>query len=165
MTLYEIKEIYLYLLKQIEAGEVPEDAISDTLEAVEGDFNDKADNVACYIKSLQAEADAIKNEMDKLSERMKTKQAKADQLTKYIYSQMVASGIKKIETPRNLLQIKTNPPSVDVVEGFVDWAKENANELLSYKEPTPDKTKIKDALKSSEIPYCAIKQGERLVIK
>jgi hypothetical protein len=165
MTLYEIKDIYLYFLKQVEAGEVPEEAINDTLEGIEGDFEDKADNIACFIKSLNAEAKAIREEMDALSERMKSKQAKADKLTDYLFVCMNALNLKKLETTRNLLQIKLNPPSVVTDDEFIAWAKANRDDLLAFKEPTADKTAIKAAMKFGDIPHCSVEQKERLTIK
>lgn len=165
MTLYEIKEIYLYFLKQVEAGEVPEDAINDTLESIEGDFEDKADNIACFIKSLNYEAKAIKEEIDALFERMKAKQANADKLTDYLFMCMKSLNKTKLETARNLLQVKINPPAVEVTEEFIEWAKNYRDDLLTYKEPAPDKKKIKEALKAEEIPFCQLTQKERLEIK
>ncbi|MCX7772131.1 MAG: siphovirus Gp157 family protein [Clostridia bacterium] len=165
MTLYQIKDTYLYFLQRVETGEVPEEAINDTLESIEGEFQDKADNVACFIKGLLAEAKAIKDEVDTLTERMKSKQAKADKLTDYLFTCMKGMNLNKLETTRNVLQLKLNPPSVEVLDGFIDWAKANRDDLLTYKDPTPDKKAIKAAMTESAIPFCCLEQKERLVIK
>ena len=66
MKLYEIKNTYLDFLARMESGEIPEEAVQDTLEGLEGVFEEKADNIACLIKTLNAEASAIKTERDVL---------------------------------------------------------------------------------------------------
>jgi hypothetical protein len=152
-------------LDKVAAGEVPDEAINDTLESIEGEFEDKADNIACFLKSLIYEAKAIKEEIDTLSERMKAKQAKADKLQDYLYGCMKTFGKTKLETARNVLQIKINPPSVEVGNGFVEWAKQFRDDLLSYKDPTPDKKLIKAAMATDTIPHCSVVQKERLEVK
>ena len=52
MKLYEIANDYLALLQAIDEGEIPEEAIADTLEAIEGEIEFKADNLACVLKTL-----------------------------------------------------------------------------------------------------------------
>ena len=50
MNLYEISADYQRFQEQVESGEIPEEAIADTLEAIEGNFDDKVDSIACIIK-------------------------------------------------------------------------------------------------------------------
>ena len=66
MTLYEINQTYQEFFDKVESGEIPEEAVSDTLESLDGEFEDKADNIACYIKSLLS--DDIKNLKQALKE-------------------------------------------------------------------------------------------------
>ena len=44
MKLHEIGQAYQYFLDQVEEGEIPEEAISDTLDAIEGEFKEKAED-------------------------------------------------------------------------------------------------------------------------
>lgn len=169
MKLYEISEQYQSLLDAIASGEIPDEAIADTLAAVEGEFDDKADNVACAIKSLLSEKEAIKAERDALDERMKLKQHKADKLTEYLKEQMVLSGRLKIETPRNVLKIFKKAPSVEIESdaAFIAFAEENdLKNLLTYKPPVPSKTAIKAILQDgAELPGVQLVSGQRLAIK
>ena len=64
MKLYEISSQYNQFLQAVENGDIPIEAVSDTLEAIEGEFEDKADNIACLIKNKEAEMLAIKAEKD-----------------------------------------------------------------------------------------------------
>lgn len=169
MNLYEVSVDYRRFQEQVESGEIPEEAIADTLEAIEGNFDDKVDSIACIIKSLLAEAKEIKSERDALDGRMKQKQKAADRLTKSLKDQMFFSGRTKVETPRNVVKIRKNPPSVEIdnEEDFISFAQANAlDSLLSYSQPKPNKTAIKDVLKDgAELPGVRLVEGNRLDIK
>lgn len=168
MKLYEISETRLRFLEAIESGEIPEEAIADTLAGIDGEFDEKADDIACYIKTLLSESQAIKSEIDTLTERAATKKHKADKLTDYLFQQFKLSGKSKLETARNVLSIRKNPPSVQIEneESFVMWAKGNNADLLTFKDPTPNKKEIKIALQSgAKIPGAKLEQGEKLAIK
>ena len=103
MSLYQLAKEYQALYEQID--EIPEDAFADTLEGIQGEFNEKADNIACFIKSLKADADGIKAEATALKEREASKRAKADRLRAYLLEQMQAIGTRKIESPRNVISL------------------------------------------------------------
>nr|DAQ76788.1 MAG TPA: resistance protein [Caudoviricetes sp.] len=90
----------------VEAGEIPEEAIADTLESIEGDFKEKADNTACMIKNLLAEAEAIKKEQEALAARAKSKLTRADGMKAYLARAMQETGVMKLETPRNVLSFR-----------------------------------------------------------
>lgn len=106
MKLYEISNTYQDFLNAVESGDIPEEAVADTLEGIQGDFNEKADNIACIIKNLSAEADAIKAERDALSERLKAKQNRANYFKQYLSSAMAAMKIQKVETARNAISFR-----------------------------------------------------------
>ena len=55
MKLYEISDEYNQFLQAVEDEEVPIEAVADTLEGIKGEFNEKADNIACMIKNQEAE--------------------------------------------------------------------------------------------------------------
>ena len=168
MKLYEIEQSLLELLQAIERGDIPSEAIADTLESVEGDYNTKIDNIACYIKSLRSEAFAIKHEADALTERAKAKQNHADRLKQYIFDSMTKLNKDKIETTRNALQIRNTPPAVKISDesAFIEWAQANKDDLLDYKPPTIKKTAVKDYIKvGNTIVGVTLEGGKTVVIK
>ena len=168
MKLYEITAQYQRLMDDIAEGNIPGEAVKDTLDAVEGEFDLKLDNLSCYVKSLNAEAKAIKNEIDTLTERMKSKQAEADRLIEYMYGEMCEVGKTKVETARCKLTIKQNPEAVTVSDTamFIEWAKQFNDDLLTYAQPAINKTKIKETIKTGKtVPMCSITRGQRLEIK
>lgn len=166
-TLYEIADNLAELFKAIEAGEIPEEAVQDTLDAAEGELADKIDNIACYIKQLQGEAAAIKTEEMALCARRKSKEGRADRLTRYLFDCLKRCGSERMETARSLVAIRKNPPAVQIADEsrFVEWARENEAELLNFPAPKPDKTRIKEFLKAGrELPLCALVRGESLKV-
>lgn len=168
MKLYDIQKDLLELLTAIENGDIPQEAIADTLESVEGDYNNKIDNIACYIKSLNAEADAIKAEAAILTERQKAKQNKADNLKQYIKFSMQTIGKSKVETARNKISLQATAASVHIADEakFIEWAKANKDDLLDYKDPTIKKTAIKDYINlGNKIDGVSLEKGETIIIK
>lgn len=144
MTLYELTAEYSSLLDAIEAGEIPEEAIADTLEAVEGEFYAKCDNVACAIKNLLAEAEMIRAEEKKLKARREAKEKSAARLKDYLDNALKNTGKDKFETARAAGSYRKSV-GVVVDDAFYLWAKRH-KEFLKIADPTPDKIAIKEAL-------------------
>lgn len=143
MKLYEISEVYTALLASIEAGEIPEEAIADTLEAVGGEFEEKADNVACMVKSLRADAKAIKAEEEALSDRRKSAESRADALANYLSVQMTRIGISKVETPRSQITFrKSTALEIADEESFKAQRPDLCETVVTVKIPKADITKL-----------------------
>ena len=106
MKLYELSEKYQKLQYLIEEGEISEEAISDTLEGLEGELKIKADGMACMVKNLEYEAEMIKNEAKNQLIRAEIKLRKAKKIKEYLKKELEVCDIAKIETPRNKIQIK-----------------------------------------------------------
>ena len=127
MKLYEITELFMRFANMVEAGEIEEDAIADTLESIEGELEEKADNIACLIKSWQAEAEAIKAEEKALAERRKVKENQINNLKNYISNTMLTLGKTKIETSRNLISFRK---STALYISNEEWFMEKYPELV-----------------------------------
>lgn len=147
MRLYEIANEYLELMRVIETEDIPEEYVTDTLEAIKGEIEIKADNIACILKNIQADIKAFKEEEDRLAERRKAKENAYDRLKQYLSDTLQKMEIDKVETPRNNISFRKSE-SVEVdEESFLKWAREHRDDLLSYSAPKPNKTEIKKALK------------------
>ncbi|MEY8381948.1 siphovirus Gp157 family protein [Christensenellaceae bacterium 44-20] len=169
MTLYELSQKYLDFLSFIESEEgemLPDEAVKDTLESIQEAIEDKMDNIACLYKNLSAEAEAIKAEEKRLETRRKSKENTCKRLKNYLYSAMLSTGKKKLETPRSALSFRTSR-SVEVEDGFLAWAKETGREdLLVQQEPKANKTEIGVLLKTGEvIPGAQLVERQNLQIK
>lgn len=169
MTIYELADEYKMFLEQVESGEIPEEAIGDTLASLRGDFEQKADNMACMVKNLTSDASGIDEEIRRLTERMKRKIKITENVKIHLANGMAQMNMSKIETSRNYISIRNNPESVVIPDErkFIDWALDNGHDnLLKFEEPKPSKTMIKTALKSGvEIPCASLCRTQSVQIK
>ena len=140
----------------------------DTLDGMEQELVRKAENVAVYIKAMEAEAKSLKAEEDKLKARRQAKENAAKRMREYLMGCMKQANISKIDEPRAIISLRNNPESVEISDenDFISWANENHDEYLRYKAPEINKTAVKNALKSgAEIPFAALTRSQSLTIK
>ena len=139
MKLYEIENAILDCI-DLETGEVID---TERLDALQMERDAKIENVALWIKDLKAEAEAIKAEKMALAERQKVAENKAESLKKWL---AYALDGQKFSTAKCAVSVrKTEKVEISDV-GMIRLMKEH-DELLTYKEPEPNKTAIKQALK------------------
>ncbi len=164
MTLYELSDAIERFAAGIENGEIPEEAIADTLDSMEMDFNAKADGIACIIKDKQTHAKAIREESKKQERRAKSLENQVEYLQKYLSAQMQRTGIMKIETTRNSISFHLSERTViEDAEAFMRDNPGYCREKVSW---TIDKTAIRDALKSGqEIKGAHLEQSLNIQIK
>ena len=168
MTLYEISDTYRAFMAALDAGEIPEDAIGDTLDGIEGAFDDKADAIACLIKELRLEAAGIKTEADNLTARARRAQAKADRMQSYLLYHMQAMGKTKIATARNSISIRKSPLACkiedeDTVLGFL--AMHHMEDCIKRETSIRKKELLARLKEGEEIPGARIETGTSLVLK
>ena len=151
MKLYEISELYHDFLYAVDNGEIEdEQAIADTLEAIEGTFADKVDNIANIIQQYEALAKVWKEKADSILERAKQKQAQADSLKRYLAKHMLDMGTTRFESADNKITFRKSE-SVNIldVSAFIEYAQKNGmDDYLKYKAPEPNKTALKAAIKN-----------------
>ena len=139
MTIYEIDQAIMECV-DLETGEIID---TEQLDKLQMERDTKLENVACWIKELKAEAEAIKAEKQILANRQKVAENKAESLKKYL---AYALDGKKFSTAKCAVSFR-NTESVEITpEGLEALMKEH-DELLTYKAPEPNKTAIKQALK------------------
>ena len=197
MKLYELTESFAELFSQFEDineyepdtdadgqpidgnGDIIEDveaykekmltAWFDTLEGIEGEFDEKAESIAVYIKQLKAEAKMLKAEKAAIAKRQSQKEKQAESLKTYLFKSMQALGRQKIDMPRAVMSLKKNAPSlvVDDEISFVEWAEEhNLDHLLKYSMPEVKKNDVKALCKKGEeIPFVHMEAKQSLSIK
>ena len=139
MKLYEIDEAIMACI-DAETGEVID---ADKLDKLTMERDAKLENVACWIKDLKAEAEALKNEKQALAERQKVAENKAESLKKWL---AYALQGEKFKTSKCAISFRKSEAVEVTDEGLNNLIKEH-DELLTYKTPEPNKTAIKQALK------------------
>jgi hypothetical protein len=139
------------MLAAAQEGEMDEAAIWDTLEAISGEVDDKADALATAYKGMKYRAAAIGEEVKRLQERKKQLEAHAERTLSYIGAVLASCGKCKIETPCNVISVrKAQRVTIDDEQYFVQWAQVQNPDLLRYKEPEADKTAIGRLLKDGK---------------
>lgn len=79
--------------------DLPPEAMIDTLDGIEGMFNDKALKVVQVLNNGDSDVAALKAEAQRLLDRAKVISNGQDRLKEYLRMNMEATEIKKIESP------------------------------------------------------------------
>lgn len=108
-ALFEIADRYRAAFFDLADSDVPDDAIDDTLGAIEGEFTDKALAVAAFVQNLEAEAKAVKDAAKRMADRARVIENKAARLRDYLRRNMEATGIPEIKCPQYGLRVRMNP--------------------------------------------------------
>lgn len=141
----------------------------DTLTGIEEEWGLKAENVAVYIKSLAAEAAAMKAEESKLKVRRISKENSVERLKRYLMDCMDKINVKKFDMVRANISIRNNAESVEILNdiALINWAQKNNHEdLLKYTLPEIRKSDVKKLLQNgADIPDARLTRTQSLIIK
>ncbi len=144
MNLYNISTQLMTALDNVEVdpdtGEVSGFEILDELDQ---EFEVKAEGLACYIKGLAAEAEAIKTEKAMLAKRQWMTEKKVERLKAYLTGCMNNAGKTKLSTSRCSVSFRKSE-RVEV---------QDADALPKQFQKTtvePNKTALKAALKDGQ---------------
>mgnify|MGYP000853085049 FL=1 len=97
--LYDLTDKLTSLQRQAESGNVDPQAIADTMEMVEGDFEDKAVGYVQVYKSIDADVKEIDAEIKRLQERRSSFKNNANTIKQRLVQAMVETGHEHIKTP------------------------------------------------------------------
>jgi hypothetical protein len=164
LTLYNLSANYLQALDFLTDPEtdLPAEVVKDTLEGLAGELEDKAINVAKFLRNMEAMAEAIKAAEADMAKRRKALESRAQWLKDYLKGNMEHSGITKIECPYFKLSVQSNPPAVNILDETV-IPTEFKEQVVSWK---IDKTAIKKAIQAGQsVAGASLVNGTRLVIK
>jgi hypothetical protein len=135
--LYKLADQY----KELEAMDIDPQAVADTLESIECDIKDKAQNIGFVNANWDSQIGVIDAEVKRLQAMKKVITNKQTALKDYLRTNMERLGMKKIEC--DLFSITLRKP-VDVV--VIDDDQEVPRDYWKVVESV-DKAKVKQALK------------------
>ena len=98
MTLYDLTAEYMALLQMAEDPDTDPAVLVDTMEALEGEIEDKADGYAIVMKELEASEQKIKNEVDRLNNRRLTIANNMRAMKLRLQTSMIETGKTKFKT-------------------------------------------------------------------
>ena len=160
MKLYEIAPALRFALDDIvvdeETGEILQ---ADALHAVEAEAAEKIEATALYLRELDAEAKAAKDEADRMIAHVKSMQKRSDYLKSMLLEALHATG--KVKTGRVTVSIRTTQ-AVAIDEGAnLPEAYTTVKHIVS-----PNKVAIKQALLDGvEVPGCHLEARESVSIR
>ena len=161
LRLYELSSDYLRALDELsELDDLPLESIADTLEGLAGAWEDKALNVARYIRNLEAEATAIDEAKKRMEVRARVTAHKAARLRDYLKGELEKTGLKP-KAPDLALRLQANPPAVVLDDETRIPEDYRRTQVVS----TILKAEIAAAIKAGkEITGAHLEQSRRLVI-
>lgn len=161
MTLYEIDERIVDALERAidtDTGEIKDELALKELDSLQMERDDKIEGVGLWIKDLNAEAKAIKEEEAALKVRRIQTENKAENLKKYLVYALSGS---KFKSPKLSISYRSSE-SVNISVSPFDIPED----YLRYKDPEPDKTLIKQALKEGKtINGCELVKNTNIQIR
>lgn len=164
-TLYELTGQYQLLLALMEDPDVDPKIIEDSLEAVSGEIEAKADGYAKVRLELLNQKDGLKAEIDRLTARVRTIDRNVDRLMESLKNGLIAAGKPKFKTDLFSFSVQKNPPKV-----VIDDPDRIPEGFLIPQPPKVDTASIKESLKSVDAGQmwegiCHLEQGESLRIR
>lgn len=164
-SLYQLSTEYQAAAAKMQDLELPPEVIMDTLEGMEGYFQDKAINVAMMIRNLESLEEQIKIEIDRMTARRKEIASRTNNLRDYLITNMLRIDIKKIsDCPLFNISIKNNPPKVIIDDySLIPEIMMHPPKILAAE---PNKKRIAEFIESvGEVNWAHIEHGVRVDIK
>ena len=163
LTLWELGDQLREFERIADSDDIPEEVIRDTLEALQGSFEQKAVAVGKFVLSLQANAAAVKAIATAQAERAKRIEKRAESLKAYMLFVLQAAQVKRVETAELTIRRQNNPAALVISDQF------SVPEEFWVQPPPPpreiDKQALKEALKQGRTVMGAyLDQGEHVRI-
>lgn len=115
MNLYELTADYLKLQSMLEDPDVDQQAVTDTLEAMDYAIEEKADGYVKVIKNMEGSVNAIKLEIDRLTDKKRHLEESIKRLKTNLQESMIAMDKRKIKTDLFQISIQKNGGAIPVI--------------------------------------------------
>lgn len=120
-SLYELSEQYATLQEMMYDPEADEQILRDTMEAIWGEIEEKADGYAGILFGMKADIDVLKAEEERLYNRRKRLEERSAWLKENLMANMQAIGKEKFKTARFSFSIQKNGGKEPlIIDGTVD---------------------------------------------
>jgi superfamily II RNA helicase len=116
MRLYEINQKFQQIWDMVSDDESDLELLENCLQSMEGELEEKAENMAKMIKSLEADEKAIKEEEDRLKARRKAFENRREGMKNWLEANLIQMGIDKVKCSTFTVSIQNNPQSVNVID-------------------------------------------------
>lgn len=159
MNLFNLAENYITLREMLLDPDIDQEAVNDTLEAIEGAVEEKADNYAYILNELDAHADMLKKESDRLAQKRQYIMNSKERLRANLLSAMKITGKTKFKTDFHSFYVSKHT-SVDVTDEALI-----PDKFKTY-EVKVNKTELKKAMQDDDgIEGAELKESESVCIR
>lgn len=150
-TLYELTDQYQSIMDMLYDGETDEQLVMDTLESIDGEIEDKADNYAKIIRMMLADAETLKNEEARLYVRRKSLEMRAQRMKDNLQANLEFIGKTKFKTALFSFSVAKNggKQPLEITENLG----EIPGKYLIPQPPVPDKEAIRQLLAEKEVDW------------
>lgn len=152
MSIYDVASNILEVLEMIEQGDSEDDALADTLEALQGELEYKVNSWCNVIKNKENDINGIAEEIKRLQQKKNTKENEVKKMKAVICVLLTRLGYGKFKTATYSLNRFRETIEIDkkqVPEEFKIEVQRTVKE--------PDKENIKKALESGKnLPFAKI---------
>lgn len=164
MKLYELTEQWEDVFNMMEDGETDEQVIFCTLESIEGEIEDKADNYAKMIRNLQASVDVLKAEEERLYQRRKSTENHIQRLKDNLQANLEFIGKTKFKTDLFSFSVAKNGGKQPL--SITDNLDEIPGKYLIPQPPKVNNDAVRELLKDKEVEWAHLEPyGRHLNIR
>lgn len=144
--LYDLTAKVKGLQKLVDEGELTADAIADTMDGLELEVAEKANQILYMVKNIDGMNESIDSEIKRLTDRKKVFNNQIESIKSYLKTNMEATNTSKITC--DLFTITLKKPSKIVI---IDDIELLPDDLVTIKTTeSPDKKAIAKLLKDGE---------------
>lgn len=164
VSIYELAEQYKIVEEMLFDEETDEQVIFDTLESINGEIEDKADNYAKLMKNLSLTAEAIKAEEDRLASRRRSYENRVQRLKTTLQTNLEWLGKTKFKTDLFTFSVATNggKQPISITENLGDIP----GKYLIPQPPKVDTDAVRELLKEKEVEWAHLEpRGKSLRIR
>ena len=150
MKLYEITANLKNIEELLENPDFADNQdVTAALDAIQEEFDKKAENIVYVIKNTEGDIEAIDGEIQRLQAMKKQRQNGIERLKDYLKFNIAATDTKAIKCPYfSIAYRETKANAVELDEQL--FLANNLDETLINVKITPNKTEIKARLKAGE---------------
>lgn len=163
-SLYELSEKWAIAKDMFYDNEVDDQVIFDTLEAIEGEIEDKADKYAIILRTMAGDIETIKKEEARLYTRRASLERRSKALKERLQANLEFVGKTKFKTALFSFSIAKNGGKQPIeITSNMD---EIPGKYLIPQPPIPDKEAIRELLKDKEVDWAQLlPYGKHLTIR
>ncbi|MBS4967388.1 MAG: siphovirus Gp157 family protein [Lachnospiraceae bacterium] len=163
-SLYELTEKWAIAKDMFYDDEVDDQVIFDTLEAIEGEIEDKADKYAIILRTMAGDIETIRKEEARLYARRASLERRSKALKERLQANLEFVGKTKFRTALFSFSIAKNGGKQPIeITSNMD---EIPGKYLIPQPPIPDKEAIRELLKDKEVDWAQLlPYGKHLTIR